>query len=108
MKQHGYHDYDKIDKEVRTLAGEQQVLGQLSDGTYEVDVVEMRGVGKSTYELVLRHGQHIHVSNVNGEVFRLMQWATGFKRPSGGQAIVTIKSNVVVSVSRHEWEGETA
>ena len=108
MLMYGYNNYEAIDKETRQLADEQQVLGQLHDGTYEVDVVEIRGVGTGTYELTLRHGQHIHVSHVNGQVYRLLQWATNFKRPSGGQAIVTLKGNKVTSVSRHEWDGETA
>jgi hypothetical protein len=105
---YGYNKYAEIHQELVKKRGKEKVLGKLLDGDYECDVVSCRGVGQGKYELTLRHGQHIHSSLVSGEVRKLLVWATGFPRPDGGRAIITLTSGKVTAVGPINKEEETA
>lgn len=98
MKRHGYVKWKEVDQEIRKLADSSGVLGQLSDGTYECEIVEVRGVGAGAWEVTLRHGQHIHVSQIDRPTHRRLQEITGFRRPAGGQGIFKLINHKIKGV----------
>jgi hypothetical protein len=113
MKRHGYARWQEIDAEVRALSAQEKVLGKLEDGVWECEIVRLSPITRDSFELTIKHGQRIMSLEVNKQMVRLLEWATGFGRPVGGVALFSLKNGKIDEVGQcpdriyHEEEEES-
>ena len=96
MKRFGYAKWQEIDDEIRKKQKEEDVLGKIEDGYHECEVVVCDKL------LIIKCGQRILSCQMDGNLLKLVRWATGFSRPAGGMMVAEIVKGKIVSVGKDD------